>query len=105
MLKDAPGGLCTDDLRKYLDDPMSDPEVRQDEKTVMTTVENIKLLRNRLETTIDRRIGELDKELQVAQRTINERFGETFDEKFDKLLDVVEKINQGHEERGANIRS
>lgn len=49
MLKNAPGGLSTGDLCKYLDDPMSDPEVRPDETTKDATVEHLKLLRDRLE--------------------------------------------------------
>lgn len=49
MLKDAPGGVPASDLQKYIDDPLSDPEVRHDEKNRSTTVEHIKLLRNRLE--------------------------------------------------------
>ncbi len=49
MLKKAPGGVGADKLREFLDDPMHDKDVRQDEKERATTVEHVKLLRNRLE--------------------------------------------------------
>lgn len=39
-------------LREYLENPMTDPWVRQDEKTRRTTVKHIKLLRDRLEKHI-----------------------------------------------------
>eukprot|EP00904_Undaria_pinnatifida_P012808 jgi/Undpi1/8658/HiC_scaffold_25.g11123.m1 len=44
---------------RYLDDPMSDPDVRRDEETRDTTVEHVKLLRNRLETTTNEHITDL----------------------------------------------
>lgn len=44
-------GLVAGDLQMYLEDPISDPEVRQDERSRLTTVEHIKQLRDRLEKT------------------------------------------------------
>lgn len=51
LLKNSPGGVGADKLREFLEDPMDDKDVRQDEKLRRTTVEHLKLLRNRLETT------------------------------------------------------
>ncbi|CAM9696418.1 unnamed protein product [Hapterophycus canaliculatus] len=51
LLEGNSGGLVAGDLQTYLEDPISDPEVRQDETIRATTVEHLKLLRNRLETT------------------------------------------------------
>ncbi|CBN75304.1 Ankyrin Repeat Transient Receptor Potential Channel [Ectocarpus siliculosus] len=51
VLQEADGALATSELQIFLDDPMSDPAVRRDEETRATTVEHIKLLRNRLEAT------------------------------------------------------
>lgn len=63
MLKDAPGGLGAEELQRYLDDPMSDPDVRRDEETRTTTVEHIKLLRNRLEATTKEQLDGLRAQL------------------------------------------
>lgn len=51
MLRDCPGGLGVLELQEFLEDPMSDPQVRQDEKSRPTTVEHIKQLRDRIEKT------------------------------------------------------
>ncbi|CAM9810440.1 unnamed protein product [Scytosiphon promiscuus] len=63
MLKNAPGGLVARDLARFLDNPMSDSEVRQDETTRPTTVEHIKLLRDRLEETTQVKVASLGKEV------------------------------------------
>lgn len=52
-------GLPVGELQRYLDDPMSDPCVRRGEQTLSTTVEHVKLLRNRLEATTQEQIAEL----------------------------------------------
>lgn len=51
--------LKASELQLFLDDPMSDPDVRRDEETRATTVEHIKLLRNRLEATNKEHMEEL----------------------------------------------
>lgn len=53
MLKRAADRVSADDLRRHLDDPMSDPTVRHDEIKRGATVEHLKFLRDRLEKTID----------------------------------------------------
>lgn len=52
-------GLGVGELQEYLEDPMSHPDVRRDEETRATTVEHVKLLRNRLEATTKEHINEL----------------------------------------------
>lgn len=59
MLTKGPGGVGADKLREFLEDPMNDDDVRQDEKDRPTMVEHIKLLRNRLETTTKNELKEL----------------------------------------------
>lgn len=49
ILEGSCGGLVAGDLQTYLEDPISDPEVRQDERSRLATVEHIKQLRDRLE--------------------------------------------------------
>lgn len=52
MLADCRGGLTIVEQQFFLEDPMRDPEVWQDEKSRPTTVEHIKQLRDRVENTI-----------------------------------------------------
>lgn len=60
LLLAAPCALSTDALRKYLDDPMSDPDARQDEKKRGTTVEHMKQLRDHLGKKADERFDLLE---------------------------------------------
>ena len=64
-------GLAVSDLQRYLDDPMSDPDVRRDEETRATTVEHVKLLRNRLEATTKEHIVELRSYLVKATEDLS----------------------------------
>lgn len=77
LLKAAPGGLDVRDLWKYLEDPMCDPEVRQDEINRRTTVEHIKLLRDRLEATVEKHFDKhavlLDEKLGSVMASVNDR--------------------------------
>lgn len=57
MLRAAPGSLEAEQLRMYLKNPMSDPEVRQDEKKKVATVEHLKLLRDRIDNELKRQEG------------------------------------------------
>lgn len=65
MLKGAPGGLDARDLFRFIEDPMSDPMVRQDETTKPTKVEHIKLLRNRLEKRSGEQFASLREEVSA----------------------------------------
>ena len=68
-------GLGVGELQKYLDDPMSDPDVRRDEETRATTVEHVKLLRNRLEATTKDHIDELQSYLVRATEDVSRQVG------------------------------
>lgn len=51
------GGLSVGELQEFLEDPMSDPKVREDEKSRPTTVEHMKQLRDRLEKSNETHLG------------------------------------------------
>ncbi|CBN74883.1 Transient Receptor Potential Channel [Ectocarpus siliculosus] len=70
MLLKSPGGVGAQKLREFLHDPMDDKDVRQDEKDRRTTVEHIKLLRNRLENTSKEQLKGLEEALH--QRMMKE---------------------------------
>lgn len=72
-LKLAPGGLSVQQLREYLANPMNDPDVQRDEESRETTVEHIKLLRDRLEDTVRQRVSEL--ESSTANRMVDFQTG------------------------------
>lgn len=79
MLKKGPGGVGADKLREFLDDPMHDKDVRQDEKERATTVEHVKLLRNRLEKSrkddlkqLQDDVKELKGDMKVVLRVVRE---------------------------------
>eukprot|EP00903_Cladosiphon_okamuranus_P014752 g13669.t1 len=59
MLRKGPDGVGAEKLREFLEDPMDDTDVRQDEKEKSTTVEHIKFLRNRLESTTKKELNDL----------------------------------------------
>ncbi|CAN0123350.1 unnamed protein product [Scytosiphon promiscuus] len=59
MLKNAPGGVGAKELLRFLEDPMTDGEVRRGDEEKTTTVEHIKLLRNHLEQTISSELERL----------------------------------------------
>lgn len=48
MLEQRPGGLSVGQPQDCLENPMSDPQVRQDEKSRPVTAEHIKQLRDRV---------------------------------------------------------
>lgn len=93
MLKKGPGGVGAEKLRAFLEDPMNDKDVRQDEKERKTTVEHIKLLRDRLERTTDKQLQELGKhvaskgELQELQNTVKS-----------ELKEILERVEATKEE-------
>lgn len=95
MLKETPGGLVARDLGRFLADPMSDPEVRQDETTRPTTVEHIKLLRNRLETETRNSIESLRKGLLESLREEVTTLAGTADGRFATTNNRLDKIETG----------
>lgn len=94
-------------MRKYLENPIIDPEVERDEVDRNTTVEHVKLLRDHLKETItntesrgsenvsmgERRISELREEIKEefsnSYRIISELRNE-MNEKFARVLEVLE---------------
>lgn len=107
ILENSPEGLSVAQLQRYLDDPMSDPVVRQDERTQSTKVEHLKLLRDRLEKTfasksveeglerVSTKVGDLErivkslatdvKSMEGILRTVSEKLG-PLERKRDSLL-------------------
>lgn len=116
MLKKTYDGLVVKGLRKYLDDPMSDPKVRQDETNRATTVEHVKLLRDRLESTfaanveqqaevLDKRIDKLEltrrgetEALVAAQKKTNDDFVTQHEKSIEGLHDRLHKLDGKIEE-------
>lgn len=81
MLRRAPGKVGIEDLSRYLENPMLDNEVRQDETSRTTTVEHIKLRRDRLVATTKDELEDLREEL-------NSRLG-NLEIKLQAVLDVI----------------
>ncbi|CAN0155757.1 unnamed protein product [Ectocarpus sp. 12 AP-2014] len=77
VLQEADGALTTSELQIFLDDPMSDPAVRRDEETRATTVEHIKLLRNRLEATTEEHMNGLQAYLLKTAGDISRQLEES----------------------------
>lgn len=101
-LKLAPGALSVQQLREHLANPMSDPVVQRDEETRETTVEHIKLLRDRLEAVVGNRVRELDSttaaRFDSLQAGVEKRMAEIVNERVSKLslkVDAVDdKLNE-----------
>ncbi|CAN0213439.1 unnamed protein product [Pylaiella littoralis] len=73
LLRKGPRGVGADKLREFLEDPMNDNDVRQDEKDRKTTVEHIKLLRNRLEATTKEALRNVASKVDVEE--VSREFG------------------------------
>lgn len=89
------GPLSVPLLREYVENPMSDPAVRQDERTRPTTVEHVKRLRTRLEQHIVQTVNaNTDATIeQVAQaiKHVAQAIKKT-DERLDKLQSTLERL-------------
>ncbi|CAM9141307.1 unnamed protein product [Ectocarpus fasciculatus] len=87
MLTNAHRGVGVEQLRRFLADPMNDRDVREDEKTRMSTVEHLKLLRDRLENRI---VGSADFEKRegTVQTTL-----QAFDRRLQQLESKAEETN------------
>lgn len=71
LLKRAPGKEGIEHLSRCLANPMLDEEVRQDETVRITTVEHIKLLRNRIDETTNNELKDLRQQLQTTTNLLN----------------------------------
>eukprot|EP00903_Cladosiphon_okamuranus_P011431 g10772.t1 len=106
MLNDRPGGMSAGGLQDCLEDPMGDPEVRQDEKSRPTTVEHIKLLRDRMEKAMEANLGtrleNVEREVETVEHRLSERLSkfesvvaesqENLDRKLDRVLVAMQKL-------------
>lgn len=72
LLLDRDDGVGAKELRKFINEPMDDVHVRQDEKDRPTTMEHMKLLRNRLEQTHKDDLQELRRELLDLREELRE---------------------------------
>ena len=72
MLRKGPGGVGASKLSKFLEDPMDDMDVRQDEKDRNTTVEHMKLLRNRLESTTKEQLNVVRNDVDELRNDVKE---------------------------------
>ena len=96
-------GVSASKLRKYLENPIIDPNVQRDEVNRGTTVEHVKLLRDYLKETIkahsestEHRVSELRDEM----KEMSEKFSNTnrivselrneIDQKMSRVLEVLE---------------
>ena len=80
MLIDSPGGLTVGELQDCLEDPMSDPQVRQDETTRPATVEHVKQLRDRIEKTNFANLEMVEKRLYARLVDLFREAGRRVDE-------------------------
>lgn len=97
-LKLAPGALSVQQLREFLANPMNDPVVQRDEETRETTVEHIKLLRDRLEGMVGDRVGELETKtvagFESLEVRVQERVTEILNERVSALSQKVDAVDQ-----------
>lgn len=98
LLKHAPGGVGATDLRRYLEDPMSDPEVRQDELKRLATVEHLKLLRDRLEKKNNETLQEVLSVMEARMTNLEEGIRESMVEIRDARR-VLSESEEGIRER------
>eukprot|EP00752_Nemacystus_decipiens_P018686 g16750.t1 len=92
LLKNRPHGVGADKLREFLEDPMNDEDVRQDEKDRPTMVEHIKLLRNRLEATTKEELRNTvasKTEVENVSREVTEvrHYVESMSKRLEELVD------------------
>lgn len=65
MLRKSSGGVGVSKIQTYIENPMSDPDVRENDKTDYVTVQHVKLLRDGL----DARFNRLQRELRGSIQT------------------------------------
>lgn len=76
-------------LRTFVVDPLSDDKVREDERKKPTTVEHIKLLRDRLESTTEKQNEKLKEELEEAIQKI-ERKVDSLQRAVRDIMDLIQ---------------
>lgn len=92
----GPGGLSVQQLREFLANPMNDPVVQRDEESRATTVEHVKLLRDRLESTLGGRVEELDSSTSARFEAVHadlSSIGQQMDERASALSDRVKAMD------------
>lgn len=82
MLKTSSGGLAVRKIQTYIENPMSDPEVRENDKTDHATVQHVKLLRDGLDArfnNLQREMrGNIQTELHLCFAELEKRLGSDF---------------------------
>lgn len=79
MLQTSSGGLAVSKIQTFIEDPMSDRDVRENDKTDPATVQHVKLLRDgfdaRLKRLQQQMRGNIHTELQIFMAELRERLG------------------------------
>ena len=93
-------------LYKFLVDPLSDAEVREDERKRDATVEHVKLLRNRLEETFGREVDTLKKSIDVRDAQLDNLHKAiiVMSRKLDGLVESISRREGAESEEGVSCR-
>lgn len=86
------GGVMTDGLHRFRDDPMSDLEMRHDEVNRAATVEHVELLRDRLEAEIKGHVDENTRATERKAREVKAEVHELSRNVSRKLEDLTRKL-------------
>ncbi len=101
ILEGSCGGLVAGDLQTYLEDPIGDPEVRQDERSRLTTVEHIKQLRDRLEkanrANIEDRCNSVQQEVASSTLRLSTRIA-GLEEELEGIKTYLERLTRVEQE-------
>ena len=100
-------GTGASDLRKYLEDPMCDRNVRPDEVDRGTTVKHMKLLRDRLEKKLEKKFNEhvdhLDQKFSEHVDHLDKKFNERDDHLDKKFSEHVDHLDKKFNERDDHL--
>ncbi|CAM9653004.1 unnamed protein product [Ectocarpus sp. 4 AP-2014] len=103
MLLKGDAGARADKLRQFLEDPMDDEHVRQDEKEKRATVEHVKLLRNRLEKTSIEHIKRLRNRLEETTKSELQGLNDRLNDRMTRLEAKLEKRRNMRTNRGRHV--
>ncbi|CAN0480244.1 unnamed protein product [Ectocarpus sp. 12 AP-2014] len=103
MLLKGDAGARADKLHKFLEDPMDDEHVRQDEKEKRATVEHVKLLRNRLEKTTMEHIKLLRNRLEETTKSELQGLNDRLNDRMTRLEAKLEKRRNMRTNRGRHV--